>query len=222
MSTSRRYRLLCPVARGLDHLGDRWTLLLLRDLHAGPARFSDLQSGLPGLASNLMTDRLRRLEGDGLIRRRKAEHGATVYELTDLGDSTGPLLFELAQIGAQFPPDEDVHPPGNLRTIAITLQEALRRVVDTTTQLRVGLWVDNEGFEITVTDGNVDVRYRSPSNVDVALATSYASIIAVGDGDIPFDQFAADVQVVDGDGDKKDVLLTLLGRAFAALRTDAV
>lgn len=220
MTRSRRYRLLCPIARALDHVGDRWTLLLLRDLHAGPARFSDLQSGLPGLASNLMTDRLRRMEGDGLIQRRKAEFGATVYELTDLGNSTGPLLFELAQLGSHFPANDDVHPPGNLRTIAITLKEALRREVDPTTQLRVGLWVDNEGFEITVTDGDVDVQYRPPGDVDVVLATAYAPLIAVTDGDISFSEFTAVVQVIDGDPGKKCALFALLGSAFAALRTD--
>ena len=57
MAGSRRYKLLCPIARALDRIGDRWTMLILRDLHAGPARFSELQSGLTGIAPNLLTDR---------------------------------------------------------------------------------------------------------------------------------------------------------------------
>ena len=104
MSKSRQYRLLCPIARALDRLGDRWTLLILRDLHAGPARFSDLQSGLPGIASNLLTTRLRQLEADGLVRRREAQFGVSVYQLTETGLGTADLLYELAAFGSRFPP----------------------------------------------------------------------------------------------------------------------
>ncbi len=82
MASKRSYHLLCPIARGLDRVGDRWTLLVLRDLHAGPARFKDIQEGLPGLASTLLTTRLRRLQDDGLVREREAEFGVRVYELT--------------------------------------------------------------------------------------------------------------------------------------------
>ena len=66
MSTRRGYDLVCPIARALDRVGDRWTLLILRDLHAGPARFSDLETGL-GIASNLLSSRLRDLNDDGLV-----------------------------------------------------------------------------------------------------------------------------------------------------------
>ena len=66
MASKRSYHLLCPIARGLDRVGDRWTLLVLRDLHAGPARFKDIQEGLPGLASNLLTTRLRRLQEENV------------------------------------------------------------------------------------------------------------------------------------------------------------
>ena len=94
MNKPRRYRLLCPIARALDRIGDRWTLLILRDLHAGPARFSDLQSGLGGIASNLLAGRLQQLLEDGLARRRDAGFGVTVYELTETGAKSADLLFE--------------------------------------------------------------------------------------------------------------------------------
>jgi hypothetical protein len=161
------------------------------------------------------------MEDDGLLQRRKAEFGATVYELTDLGESTGPLLFDLARLGSHFPPDDDLQRPGNLRTIAITLKEALRRVVDPTTHVRAGLVVDDEAFEIAVTDGDVDVHYRTPGDVDVVVATAYEPLMAAGDGDLPLDQFLANhVQLIDGDAGKRDELLTLLGRAFGALEED--
>jgi DNA-binding HxlR family transcriptional regulator len=85
MEKPRRYKLLCPIARALDRVGDRWTLLILRDLHAGPARFSDLKTGLDGIATNLLTDRLRQLIDDGLVVRREGEFGTALYTLTELG-----------------------------------------------------------------------------------------------------------------------------------------
>ena len=221
MSRTRRYRLLCPIARGLDHVGDRWTLLILRDLHAGPARFTDLQSSLPGLASNLLTDRLRRLEYDGLVARRQAEFGITVYELTELGESTGGLLFALALLGSHFPADEELERPNNLRNLAVTLKEALRTVVDSSTAIRAGLLVDGEAFEIVVADGDVEVHYRTPVDVDVTIATAYEPLIAAGDGDLPLQQLVADhVRLVGGDPAKLEELLALFGEAFSALEAN--
>ena len=108
-----------------------------------------------------------------------------------------------------------------LRTIAITLKEALRRVVDPATHLRAGLLVDDEAFEITVADGDVEVYYRTRTDVDVVVATAHEPLIAAGDGDLPLDQFVANhVQLIDGDPAKRDELLTLLGRAFGALEED--
>ena len=77
MTAKRRYRLLCPIARALDVVGDRWALLILRDLHAGPARFHDLETGL-GIATNLLTTRLIELTDAGLIER-STDAGRGVY-----------------------------------------------------------------------------------------------------------------------------------------------
>jgi DNA-binding HxlR family transcriptional regulator len=222
MSRSRRYRLLCPISRALDHIGDRWTLLVLRDLHAGPARFTDLQAGLTGLASNLLTDRLRRLEADGLVRRRPAEFGTTVYELTELGESTGELLFSLARLGSRFPPAEDLRRPGNLRSVAVALEQALNRVVDSTTRLHAGLLIDGEAFQITIADGNAQVRYRPVGTADVIIATNYEAFMAVGDDDIPLTQFVEEhVELVEGDPESAADLFDLLERAVAVLNTDS-
>ena len=67
--------------------------MILRDLHAGPARFSDLQTGLKGIAANLLTDRLNQLIGDGLVEKRDGPYGAALYALTALGRETRELLF---------------------------------------------------------------------------------------------------------------------------------
>jgi DNA-binding HxlR family transcriptional regulator len=221
MPQTRRYRLLCPIARALDRVGDRWTLLILRDLHAGPARFSDLQT-LPGIASNLLTSRLRQLEDDALIRRRDAEYGTTVYELTDLGARTSNLLFELAMFGAEFPADDDIKRPGNLRTIAVTLRVACQRVVDPATNLNAELVVDGEPFVFIVDCGVVDVRAGKASNSEATLTTSYEPMIAVADGQMSLDEFASQhVKLSGSNPSQGQTLAELMGRAMMRMNGTA-
>ncbi|MGK0360705.1 MAG: DNA-binding HxlR family transcriptional regulator [Bradymonadia bacterium] len=211
----RSYRLLCPIARALDKVGDRWTLLILRDLHAGPARFSVLQQGLTGLASNLLVSRLRKLQDDGLIRRSRGAHGAQLYELTPEGEATAPLLFELATYGGRFSPPEDIRRPGNLRLIVVTLKEALRRVVDHDTHVHAELVLDAESFAIRIQDGEVHVRYGSDAEAPVSIMTGYEPLIAVCDGDMPSAEFAANhLEVIRGSMAQAGALLALIGRAF--------
>ena len=170
MPEHRSYRLLCPIARALDRVGDRWSLLILRDLHAGPARFGDLLTGLTGIASNLLATRLQQLQDDGLIVKRTAEHGVVVYALTEDGEGTAPLLFELAALGAQYPAPGDLRRPGNLRTIVVTLKEALRRAVKDD-NVHAELIVDGEHFAIDVEDGDVSVRYGPYADAPLCIAT---------------------------------------------------
>jgi DNA-binding HxlR family transcriptional regulator len=183
MTPRRHYRLACPIARGLDRIGDRWTLLILRDLHAGPGRFSDLQSGLAGIASNLLAERLQRLQDDGLIRRREAQFGVQVYELTELGQGTGALLLALAEFGAQFPPETDLVRPGNLRALALPLQMALQSVVPEDATMRVELQVDDEPFTVRVSQGQVAVRAGADPEATVRLALPIAPVLSALNGD---------------------------------------
>jgi DNA-binding HxlR family transcriptional regulator len=212
----RHYRLLCPIARALDRIGDRWTLLILRDLHAGPARFSDLQAALPGLAPNLLTTRLRQLEEDALIRRRETELSVSVYELTATGARTGGLLYELAAFGSQFPPDEDVRRPGNLRLVAVTLKVACQRVVDPTMSLRAELVMDGEKFELLVAKGEVDIQYRAATDPQVVVSIDYEASIAVADGQLSMEEFGANhVEVLAGEPVLVEGLMNLLSAATA-------
>src|SRR5947209_5516620 len=94
---SRSYHQWCGMARGLDVIGERWTLLLIRDLLLGPKRFKDLFQGLPGIGTNLLAARLKELERKGIVRRTvlPAPAGSTVYELTELGESLRPVLYAI-------------------------------------------------------------------------------------------------------------------------------
>jgi DNA-binding HxlR family transcriptional regulator len=97
----RSYEQYCPLACALDLVGERWTLLIVRDLLAGPKRYTDLHRGLPGLATDLLTERLRKLEDAGVVRRRKLPPpaAAVVYELTERGLELGPAVLGLARFG---------------------------------------------------------------------------------------------------------------------------
>lgn len=187
----------------------------MRDLHAGPARFSEIQSSLSGMAPNLLTERLRALESAGLIQQRDAGYNVSVYELTELGSSTGALLFELAKFGSQFQPAEDLVRPGNLRTIAVTLKMALASVVTPDEEMRIELRVDDEPFDICISGGNVSVLYRSAEDPEAIVATSYVPLLAVGDGQMSAEEFASEhVELVAGSGAQAERLFELVSDGF--------
>lgn len=214
MTAKRRYRLLCPIARALDAVGDRWALLILRDLHAGPARFRDLETGL-GIATNLLSTRLAELADVGLIEKSTGE-GRSVYQLTELGRRTDRLLWELARFGSQLDPDLDPREPGNLRTIALPLRVMLESVSDPP-DLVARLLVDDDSFTIISTRGDVDVRYRdTASDPDVVVRTDYRGFLDAGEGRISFDEFVTrHLEIVDGAA-HTDAFLALMGAAMTA------
>ncbi len=221
MTGPRRYRLLCPIARALDHVGDRWTLLILRDLHAGPARFGDLQHGLTGIASNLLTDRLRQLQADGLVRRAETELGVAVYDLTALGRRTDRLLFELASFGAHLGADDDLQGPGNLRHLAVTLQVAAQRVVPADLELRVALVVDGEPFAVRIGGGSVDVAYEHLDDAELEIATSYEPLCRAIDGDLALEELATGhVEVAGGDPRLVAPFRSLMWAAIREIRSE--
>jgi len=123
---ARRYAQVCPVARSLDLLGSRWTLLIVRDLLLGPLRFSDLLERLPGIGRNLLTQRLAELLEEGLLTRRKlpAPASSWVYELTEAGSELGEPLAALARWGRKHgarPPEEDDHLEPDLMGLALAM-----------------------------------------------------------------------------------------------------
>src|ERR1700759_5256408 len=111
----RNYNQNCPIARGLDVLGERWTLLILRELVGGPRRYGDLRDELPGIATNLLAERLKELQDAGLVDRADlpAPVGRTVYTLSDFGwQKVVPVLRSTALLGVDrlAPVDDSVEP----------------------------------------------------------------------------------------------------------------
>lgn len=157
---SRSYHQYCGVARALDVVGERWTLLIIRDLLLGPRRYKDLLEGLPGIGTNLLADRLRELEKRGIIRRTvlPPPAGSTVYELTDLGSALGPAVFELGRWGARMlgvPKQDDQVPTA---AVFVAMRVMFRPEQAGGVNEGYELHVDGHVFEVRVEDGRVVTR----------------------------------------------------------------
>src|SRR6478752_3359491 len=110
MATKRSYGEACRFAHALDLVGERWALLVVRELLLGPKRFTDLRAGLPQVGPDVLSQRLRELEGAGLVARRTLDPPAPakVYELTPRGAQLEPVILELGRFGSAAPfPDGD-------------------------------------------------------------------------------------------------------------------
>lgn len=104
MGNRKSYGQFCALARTLDRIGDRWTLLIIRELLLGPARYGDLHRALPGLATNLLALRLQHLQADGIIQRTSdpTHQPHRTYKLTDQGRALEPVLLEMIRWGADY------------------------------------------------------------------------------------------------------------------------
>lgn len=219
MAKQRSYNLLCPIARGLDAVGDRWSLLILRDLHAGPARFGDLQSGLHGIASNLLAERLVHLRKEGLVEKVEETSGTTSYQLTQAGRETRHLLFELARIGGRLAPVPEPKKPGNLRTIAVTFAAALDRVIDPDLRAEAQMSVDGETYAISIADGRANVRQGENTNAVLFLTTTYHALLQAAAGQMSFENFVSDHAEIEApDEASKAVFLERVKAAMAQMQ----
>ena len=127
----KHYCQYCPVAHSLEVIGERWSLLIVRDLMGGPKRYTDLAGGLPGIGTNILASRLKDLEGAGVVHKYRLPPPAAsqVYELTEYGRELKGVLFEMARWGARSlgpPKEEDLHPgwlEGALRMVGYAAPE---------------------------------------------------------------------------------------------------
>ena len=179
--TGRSYHQYCAVARALDLVGERWTLLLVRELVLGPKRFKDLLEGLPGIGTNLLANRLKDLEAAGIIHRRvlPPPAGSTVYELTELGQGLEQVVFALGIWGRQFlnPMREDdvVNPAWFMVSLRATFH------AEAAADLRESyhLNVDGKDFTVRVNRGTFTVRQDASPDAEVTVTTDLLTLIAL-------------------------------------------
>lgn len=184
---SRSYNQYCGLAYALDIVGERWTLLIFRELIAGPRRFKDLMDGLPGISTNLLSERLKNLEQQGVISRRvlPPPAGSTVYELTELGLGLENMLLELGKWGSQFvppsPEGDAVLRPGSY---ALTLKTFFRpeqaQGIDETYELHI----DGEVLHVRIQNGSIQVRQGAAPDADAVFATDISTHLALLAGHI--------------------------------------
>jgi DNA-binding HxlR family transcriptional regulator/putative sterol carrier protein len=180
MGSRRTYGDRCGIARALDVVGERWALLVVRELLLGPKRFTDLRAGLPGLSPDVLSQRLRELEQAGLVCRRKLTPpaGSRVYELTERGLAIEPILLELGRWGSQTPlPEGDA--PFSADSFVLALRTlfdpAAAEGVDVTLELRLG----EDGFRSHVADRRLDVARGSAEEPDAVVESSPSALAAV-------------------------------------------
>jgi len=179
MTSERKcYGQICPMATALDAVGERWTLLILRELLGGPARFNQLLEGLPGIARNLLSARLRRLEEDGIVQRVEVG-GVAAYALTDLGARIRPTLEALGFWGAQLERTGPAVHERSIRAIAMALQAILvhGRGSLPDESFAVELLVGGEAVEVWLGPQPVTIARASPraaARVQVPRATMSA------------------------------------------------
>jgi DNA-binding HxlR family transcriptional regulator len=175
----RTYREYCAIARSLDLLGQRWTLLVVRDLFLGPQRYTDLQGGLPGIASDILTARLRTLEDEGLVRRRELPPPApaAVYELTEAGRRLGPLIRALGEVGLRLldtpGPDQPIN-PGPV-VMSLNLRFRADKAGDLTETY--GLELAGQAFTVALDRGTVTTERGAPASPAATFRTDPRTLV---------------------------------------------
>jgi DNA-binding HxlR family transcriptional regulator len=187
----RSYSQFCAVAKALDVLGDRWTLLIVRELLlAGPSRYTDLRNGLPGIATNLLSDRLRELEAAGVVAREQAPPpvATTLFKLTPRGEATRSVLHELGLWGipymAEGPAPEDVF---RARWLAWPAELFLTDLEPDGPPLSIELRAEDEPVVIETAAGEVRVRPGSAERPDAVISGAPHEILGLlsGNLDVP-------------------------------------
>jgi DNA-binding HxlR family transcriptional regulator len=166
---AKRYAQYCPVAHALELVGERWALLVVRELLNGPKRYTDLAEGLPGIGTNILAGRLRDLERAGVVQRRRLPPpaAATVYELTPYGEELREPLYALARWGARSlgpPTPDDSLMPG-------WLPNAVRATCAMSERMPSSV------FELHVDDEVATVRFDDGKPIVAAGASEHATVV---------------------------------------------
>jgi DNA-binding HxlR family transcriptional regulator len=175
----RTYDDPCGIARALDHVGERWALLIVRELLLGPKRFTDLRTGLPNASQNVLSQRLRELEDSGVVRRRKLPPPAAawVYELTERGMELEPVVLALARWGSRAP----MRSSGSLSPDALAF--ALRSTFDDEAArgflARIALRLGEDRLLAEVSPAGFTLTRDPASDADAVLETDAGTLRAL-------------------------------------------
>lgn len=169
----RSYGEYCAIAKSLDVIGDRWTLLIVRELALqGPSRYTDLRNGLPGIATNLLAERLRELERAGVIAREDAPPpiATTLFQLTPRGEQLRPVLDGLFRWGVPLMAAQDPDDAIRSHWLAGALESMLTDLQPAAPAVTLELQTGDQPIVLQVQDGTIRTRLGSAENPDATLA----------------------------------------------------
>lgn len=204
MTARRTYRQYCATAKTLDVIGERWTLLVIRELLTGPRRFKDLAASLPGVGTGLLGARLRHLEDAALIRRTTLPRPASVgaYELTEAGRELEPAIMALARWGLKWalgkPEPGDAFHPG---WAVIALQAIFRPEEAAGVHESYEFRVEDEVFHARVDDAHVDSVYGPAWQPALTITSDRDTFRDLASGDLSLAD-AARLHKIGIDGDR--------------------
>ena len=179
-STKRTYGDRCGVARALDIAGERWALLVVRELLLGPKRFTDLRAGLPHVGPDVLAQRLRELEQSGIVRRGTLPPpaGSRIYELTERGRELEPVVLALGRFGsvAPFPPGEaEIGVDAVVIALKSLFAPACAEGPAASYELRLGA----QCFRVDVADGRIEIARGSAPAPDATIETDPGTLASV-------------------------------------------
>lgn len=182
----RSYDDACGAAHALDLVGERWALLVMRELMFGPKRFGDLRAGLPGISANVLTQRLEGLEAAGILAKKKLPPPASVqvYELTRWGYQAEPVFQVLGRWGASSP----LHDP-RLPLSNASLLLSFRTMIDADrargVDARIGFVLGKERFVGHVRDGAIAITRGDTGHADLTFTGTATALAAAVYGGVP-------------------------------------
>jgi DNA-binding HxlR family transcriptional regulator len=189
---TRSYNDACGTAHALDLIGERWALLVMRELMLGPKRFSDLKADLPGISANVLTQRLEGLEGTGLVRRRRLPPpgAAQVYELTDWGYEAEPIVQELGRWATRsLAHDPSLPLSATSLMLSFRTMQSRERLGDLAAT--VGFRIGDQSFVARIAEGRVHTERGDPDGADVIFTGAAEAVAAAVYGGVPFEALAA-------------------------------
>jgi DNA-binding HxlR family transcriptional regulator len=221
VSGKRQYGDPCGIARGLDVVGERWALLIVRELLFGPRRFTDLRDSLPGASPNVLSQRLDDLQETGVVHRHRLPPPAAtwVYELTAWGHQLEDVLLALARWGSQsaLRAEHELSP----RALLIAMRTTYAPDSPGDARGRFELNLGDESFAVTTADGSITLTAGRVASPDAVIWSGPAALRAVifGDRALP-DALRSGALRIDGDGGAAAGLLASFRRPPLAATVD--
>ena len=210
-AAKRSYDDACGAAHALDLVGERWALLVMRELMLGPKRFSDLRADLPGISANVLTQRLEGLESAGVVTRRKLPPPASaqVYELTPWGYEAEPIFQALGRWAARSPshdPTLPLSPVSLLLSFRTMIDPERARGIDA----RIGLRLGEEAFLLRIADGRIRAVRGAAAGTDLVITGKAPAVAAAVYGGVPIAALEVDgALAIDGDRALAERFVTL-------------